>query len=187
VQILDPACGTGTFLVEVIDVIHQTMKAKWRKQGHMALEFQNLWNEYVSDHLLPRLYGFELMMAPYAIAHMKIGLKLFETGYSFRSHERARIYLTNSLEPPQDFSDRFEFDAPALAHEAQAVNAIKRNQRFTVVVGNPPYSVSTQNDGEWGSARTSKRDSRENVIFSPFRMIILSSSAWRSFTSSALV
>jgi len=149
VQILDPACGTGTFLVEVIDVINHAMKAKWRKQGHMALEFQNLWNEYVSDHLLPRLYGFELMMAPYAIAHMKIGLKLEGTGYCFGSHERARIYLTNSLEPPQDFSDRFEFDAPALAHEAQAVNAIKRHKRFTVVIGNPPYSVSTQNRGTW--------------------------------------
>jgi len=142
VQILDPACGTGTFLVEVIDVIHQTMKTKWRKQGHMALEFHNLWNEYVSDHLLPRLYGFELMMAPYAIAHMKIGLKLDGTGYRFGSHERARIYLTNSLEPPQDFSDRLDFDAPALAHEAQAVNAIKRTRRFTVVTGNPPYSKS---------------------------------------------
>jgi predicted helicase len=147
VQILDPACGTGTFLVEVIDVIHQTMKAKWRsvaavydRRPRLDFEFHDRWNEYVSDHLLPRLYGFELMMAPYAIAHMKIGLKLFETGYSFRSHERARIYLTNSLEPPQDFSDRFEFDAPALAHEAQAVNAIKRHQRFTVVIGNPPYS-----------------------------------------------
>jgi len=144
VQILDPACGTGTFLVEVI---HQTMKAKWRsvaavydRRPGLDFEFHDRWSEYVSDHLLPRLYGFELMMAPYAIAHMKIGLKLFETGYSFRSHERARIYLTNSLEPPQDFSDRFEFDAPALAHEAQAVNAVKRTMRFTVVIGNPPYS-----------------------------------------------
>ena len=149
VQILDPACGTGTFLVEVIDTICWTMKTKWRKQGHLELEIPNLWNEYVSEHLLPRLYGFELMMAPYAIAHMKIGLKLFETGYSFRSHERARIYLTNSLEPPQDFSDRFEFDAPALAHEAQAVNAIKRHQCFTVVIGNPPYSGNSSNRGEW--------------------------------------
>jgi len=145
VQILDPACGTGTFLVEVIDVIHQTMKAKWRKQGHMALEFQNLWNDYVSDHLLPRLYGFELMMVPYAIAHMKIGLKLFETGYSFRSHERARIYLTNTLEEPKDFSARFEFDAPALAHEAHGVNAVKRTTPFIVVVGNPPYSGISAN------------------------------------------
>jgi predicted helicase len=149
VKILDPACGTGTFLVEVIGLIYQTMRSKWLKQGHMPLELQNLWSEYVSEHLLPRLYGFELMMAPYAIAHMKLGLKLHETQYDFRSHERARIYLTNTLEEPKDFSDRFEFDAPALAHEAHAVNAVKRNQRFTVVIGNPPYSKLSLNWNEW--------------------------------------
>jgi len=145
VQILDPAVGTGTFLVEVIDVIRKTMYQKWEKQGHLPLEFIKLWNEYVPRHLLPRLYGFELMMAPYAIAHMKIGLKLFETGYQFGADERARIYLTNSLEPPQDFSDRFEFDAPALAHEAQAVNAIKCHNRFTIIIGNPPYAGISAN------------------------------------------
>jgi predicted helicase len=79
-------------------------------------------------------------MAPYAIAHLKIGLKLYETGYRFASDERARIYLTNALEPAHDNSDRFEFAIPALAHEAQAVNQIKQRQRFTVVIGNPPYS-----------------------------------------------
>jgi hypothetical protein len=145
VQILDPACGTGTFLVEVIDIIDKTMKAKWRKEGQMEFDIPRFWNEYVADYLLPRLYGYELMMAPYAVAHMKIGIKLFETGYRFASEERARIYLTNSLEPPQDFSDRLAFDSPALAHEAHAVNAVKRNQRFTVIVGNPPYSGISSN------------------------------------------
>jgi predicted helicase len=85
------------------------------------------------------------MMAPYAIAHVKIGLKLHETGYRFGSEERARIYLTNALEPAHDFSGRFEFVIPALAHEAQAVNAVKRHQRFTIVVGNPPYSGISAN------------------------------------------
>jgi predicted helicase len=86
-------------------------------------------------------------MAPYAIAHMKIGLKLYETGYRFASDERARIYLTNSLEPPSDEMKQREFEewAPALAHEAHAVNAVKRNHRFTVVTGNPPYSLLSQN------------------------------------------
>jgi predicted helicase len=149
VQILDPAIGTGTFLVEVIDIVYKTIKKKWEKAGHMEFEFRNLWNEYVPKHLLPRLYGFELMMAPYAIAHMKIGLKLFETGYRFGEDERARIYLTNSLEPPQDFADTFEQMAPALAHEAQAVNAVKRHQHFTVVIGNPPYAQMSQNLGEY--------------------------------------
>jgi predicted helicase len=142
VQILDPAAGTGTFLVEVIEIIHRTMEARWEKQGHASQEFRGLWNEYVPKHLLPRLHGFELMMAPYAIAHMKIGLKLFETGYRFGSNERARVYLTNSLEPPTDAAKQMEFQelAPALAHEAQSVNSIKSQQRFTVIVGNPPYS-----------------------------------------------
>lgn len=149
VQILDPATGTGTFLVEVIDVIYRTMLKKWGNEGRLDLELQNLWNEYVPKHLLPRLHGYELMMAPYAIAHMKIGLKLYETGYRFGSDERGRVYLTNSLEPPQDFSGTLAFAIPALAHEAEAVNAIKKNQRFTVVIGNPPYSVSSQNTNEW--------------------------------------
>lgn len=145
VQILDPACGTGTFLVEVIDLIHKTMAAKWKGQGHNLEAIEALWNEYVPNHLLPRLHGYELLMAPYAIAHLKIGLKLYETGYRFGSEERARIYLTNTLEPAHDFSGRFEFAIPALAHEAQAVNAIKRRRRFTVVIGNPPYAKSSSN------------------------------------------
>lgn len=140
VQILDPATGTGTFLVEVIDLIHKTLVAKWRAQGHDEKQIDALWNEYVPRHLLKRLHGYELLMAPYAIVHLKIGLKLYETGYRFGSDERARVYLTNALEPAQDFSGRFEFAVPALAHEAQAVNAIKERRRFTVVIGNPPYS-----------------------------------------------
>jgi predicted helicase len=149
VQILDPATGTATFLVEVIDIIFKTMSTKWTKEGHGVLWLDKKWNEYVPRHLLPRLHGYELMMAPYAIAHMKIGLKLFETGYKFGSGERARIYLTNTLEPAHDFSDSFEQMAPALAHEATAVNRVKRFQRFTVVIGNPPYSGISSNMSEF--------------------------------------
>jgi type ISP restriction-modification system protein/Eco57I restriction-modification methylase len=142
VQILDPATGTATFPVEIIDTIYRTLVAKWNKVGRSEQQQQAAWNEYVPRHLLSRLHGYELMMAPYAIAHMKIGLKLYETGYRFRSEERVRIYLTNALEPPSDLAEQPEFEAwaPALAHEAQAVNAIKRLKRFTVVIGNPPYS-----------------------------------------------
>ena len=149
VQILDPATGTGTFLVEVIDLIHKTMTEKWKQEGRIELEFPGLWNDYVPKHLLPRLHGYELMMAPYAIAHMKIGLKLYETGYRFESNERAQVYLTNALEPAQDFSETLAFAIPALAHEAKAVNGIKKDQRFTVVIGNPPYSGLSSNMIPW--------------------------------------
>jgi predicted helicase len=143
VQILDVATGTATFIVEVIDVIYETMTAKWRKAGLNAAQIQAAWNDYVPKHLLPRVYGFELMMAPYAIAHMKVGLKLYETGYRFGSTERVRIYLTNSLEPKVRQLPQIGFEA--LAHEAAAVNEVKWYKRFSVVVGNPPYAGNSAN------------------------------------------
>lgn len=146
VQVLDPATGTATFLVEVIDVIHQTLTATWKQQRLTASQQRAAWNVYVPKHLLPRLHAFELMMAPYAIAHMKVGLKLVETGYSFGTDERARIYLTNALEPWVSQLPLIGFDA--LAHEAADVNEIKRSKRFTVVVGNPPYAGISSNMSE---------------------------------------
>jgi hypothetical protein len=140
IQILDPATGTGTFLVEVVDLIHNTMIKKWGNDGNSEEEINQLWNDYVPKNLLPRLHGYELLMAPYAIAHMKIGLKLYETGYSFSSDERTQIYLTNALEPPSDSQRRLTDILPALSHEATVVNNIKLDKRFTVVIGNPPYA-----------------------------------------------
>ena len=146
VQILDPATGTATFLVEVIDVVYKHLSKKWRAKGWDEARRKDAWNAYVSKHLLPRLHGYELMMAPYAIAHMKIGLKLAETSYRFDTEERARIYLTNALEPWQEQLILPDFGA--LAHEALAVNEIKRSTRFTAVIGNPPYSASIY-EPEW--------------------------------------
>jgi predicted helicase len=148
VQILDPAVGTGTFLVEATDLIHRSLVAKWKAQGHGEQSITALWNEYVPKHLLPRLHGYELLMAPYAIAHLKIELKLYETGYRFGSDVRARIYLTNALEPASDKQLTLAL-LPALARESQAVNEVKRKQRFTVVIGNPPYSIVSANSGQW--------------------------------------
>lgn len=151
IHILDPAAGSGTFLVEVIQVIHETMVDKWTRDGHLELELEHLWNSYIQDDLLPRLYGFELMMAPYAVAHMKIDLKLCETGYNFPTTgtQRARVFLTNTLEPPATTAQVQVF-APALAHEAEASNVAKSSVPFTVVVGNPPYgNYGRLNRGQW--------------------------------------
>ena len=149
VQILDPATGTATFLVEVIDIIHRTLVDKWKQQRLTDAQQLAAWNEYVPKNLLPRFNGFEIMMAPYAIAHMKIGLKLAETGYRFGTEERARIYLTNALEPWVKQLPLIGFDA--LAHEAAAVNEIKRHKCFTVVIGNPPYSGLSSNMSEYAT------------------------------------
>lgn len=149
VQILDPATGTGTFLVEVIDLIHKRMVETWKADGKLPAEIKAVWNAYVSQHLLPRLTAFELMMAPYAIAHMKIGLKLVETGYTFGSDERAHVFLTNALEPAHDLDMKFDFMSTALAHEAAAANKAKDKTPFTIVVGNPPYSGISKNMFPW--------------------------------------
>ncbi|MCA3448689.1 MAG: hypothetical protein INF93_18600 [Rhodobacter sp.] len=147
VQILDPATGTGTFLVEVIDLIHKRMVDHWKGQGKSAAEIRAAWNVYVPAHLLPRLTAFELMMAPYTIAHMKVGLKLSETGYTFGSEERARIFLTNTLEPARDLDMAFIFMSEALAHESLAANAAKSKTAFIAIIGNPPYATLSSNGG----------------------------------------
>jgi len=137
VQILDPATGTGTFLHSVIDLIYES--------------FQNnkgMWSSYVSEHLLPRLFGFELLMAPFAVAHMKLGLQLAETGYDFRSNERLRVYLTNTLEEGFE-GGKLPF-AEWLIEEATAAGNIKHDAPVMVVIGNPPYSnYGMMNKGGW--------------------------------------
>ena len=149
VVILDPATGTGTFLVEVIEVIHRTLTAEWKRQGYSEAQQHGAWNEYVPQYLLPRLYGFELMMAPYAIAHMKLGLKLHQTGYDFSESERLRVYLTNTLEEPMGSEETLPIFG-FFAVESTAAAQVKRHQAISVIVGNPPYAIrGRMNMGKW--------------------------------------
>jgi hypothetical protein len=101
VQILDPACGTGTFPLRIIETIHETMLAHYRAHGlDPAVE----WPQYVRQHLLPRVSGFELMMAPYIVAHLRLGLALQQTGFEFTENDRLRVFLTNTLEMHTDLA-----------------------------------------------------------------------------------
>ncbi len=136
VQILDPATGTATFLHSIIDHIYETFKGN-----------KGMWSSYVSEHLLPRLFGFELLMAPYAVAHMKLGLQLAETGYDFKSNERLRVYLTNTLEEGFE-GGKLPF-AEWLVDEATAAGNVKHDAPVMVVIGNPPYSGTSVNKGSW--------------------------------------
>jgi predicted helicase len=137
-QILDPAAGTGTFLHGVVDHIHHSFTAN-----------KGMWPAYVAEHLLPRLHGFELLMAPYAVAHMKLGLLLAETGYDFQTDERLRIYLTNTLEEAHEMSGLPLF-TQWIADEAGAAGSVKRDAPVMVVLGNPPYSnFGMMNKGDW--------------------------------------
>ena len=137
VQILDPASGTGTFLYEIINHIYESFKGN-----------EGLWPSYVSKHLLPRLHGFELLMAPYAVAHLKLALRLKETGYKFEDEARLQIYLTNTLEEANEYSGLPLFDL-WLTQEAKSAAIVKKNIPVMTIVGNPPYSGHSANTGKW--------------------------------------
>ena len=114
----------------------------WNDQGKTVNEIRSLWNDYVSEHLLTRIYGFEIMMAPYAVAHLKIGLALQQSGYQLSKTKRLNVYLTNALSPPSALAS---WVPDFISDETSAVNTVKKSQRFTVVIGNPPYSKISSN------------------------------------------
>src|SRR5215216_6093442 len=137
VLILDPAAGTGTFLYEVINQIYESFKSN-----------KGMWSSYVSDHLLPRLFGFELLMAPYAVAHMKLGLQLDELGYDFKADERLHVYLTNTLDEVLQLKSDDPFSR-WIIDEANAASDVKQDAPVMVILGNPPYSGHSVNTGQW--------------------------------------
>ena len=137
VQILDPATGTGTFLAETINRIYDRFR-----------DMQGMWQGYVTDHLIPRLHGFELLMASYAVAHLKLDMLLTETGFSQSNNQkRLKIYLTNSLE--ECHPDTGTLWAAWLSNEASEANHVKRDCPVMVMIGNPPYNGESKNKGEW--------------------------------------
>lgn len=137
VQVLDPATGTGTFLNEVIKKIYS------RFEGQTGI-----WEKYVENDLLPRVHGFELLMASYAMCHLKLGITLAETGFDLnKSNKRLGVYLTNTLEEPKEYDDRLElFDPVGITRESIEANNVKTNTPVMVVIGNPPYSGHSNNN-----------------------------------------
>ena len=135
VQVLDPATGTGTFLAQVVARIYEKFA---RQEGR--------WHDYVKQDLLPRLNGFEVLMAPYAMAHLKLEMILQQTGCELNS-ERLRIFLTNSLE--EYHIDNGALLASWLSAESTEANLIKKDAPVMVVLGNPPYKGESKNKGSW--------------------------------------
>lgn len=137
VQILDPAVGTATFLNELVKYVFEN---NFKGQ-------EGRWTSYVEEDLIPRLHGFELMMAPYTIAHLKLAMTLKELGYNKEFKKRLGIYLTNTLEEGiKRQLDLLTFGLQeAISKESQAATEIKHNKPIMVIIGNPPYSVSSSN------------------------------------------
>ncbi len=137
VQILDPATGTGTFLAKTVQLVSDRVKA--RAPGK--------WSSYVEQDLLPRLHGFELLMASYAMCHMKLDMQLTESGYKpSATPPRLSVWLTNALEPAE--RDVRELFFRPLAEEARGASEVKRQTPIMCVIGNPPYSGESANKGD---------------------------------------
>jgi predicted helicase len=150
VLILDPATGTGTFLYSVIAHI----RAQFMQEGNAGM-----WSGFVREHLLPRIFGFELLMAPYAVAHFKLSFQLAGHdlpeaqralwAYDFASDERIQVYLTNALEAVEEEVMGLWGPLRIVTEEAQAANKVKQDYPIMVVLGNPPYSGHSANKSQW--------------------------------------
>jgi predicted helicase len=139
VTVLDPAAGTMTFPATAVRLAAETYKAKY---GDGSLD------SWIKGHVLRDFYAFELMMAPYAIGHLRMGTLLTELGYTMSSDDRFKLYLTNTL----DVSTAEQNPIPGLsplAEESHMAEAVKTTQPVLVIMGNPPYSSVSTNKGAW--------------------------------------
>ena len=106
-----------------------------------------IWSNYVSENLLPRIHGFEIMMASYAMAHLKLDLTLQETGFKNEQQQRLGIYLTNSLE--EEHIDTWTLFANWLSNESNEANHIKKDMPIMTIIWNPPYNWESNNNWKW--------------------------------------
>lgn len=136
VQILDPALGTGTFLAATAEKIYEDYKDQ-----------EGQWPGDVVEHIIPRLNGFEYLMAPYTMAHLKVAKSLRLDENKVQLPDRLNIFLTNSLEEEHP-DEKLEF-AKFITDESNAANKIKRDTPVMVVMGNPPYNETSANKGKW--------------------------------------
>ena len=140
--ILDPATGTGGFLLTVLDNIRELVIETYGTGE---------WIQYINAELVKRIFGFELLVAPYTIAHLKLSLFLQAQGW--RADERLRIYLTNTLEQPDEMQPPIPF-AGFISDEANAALSVKRDEPLLVILGNPPYQRKSANPSRIGRALT---------------------------------
>ena len=135
VTVLDPAGGTLTFLAQASKFAIEDFTEKYG-EGHRA--------NFIKEHILKNFYAFELMMAPYAIAHLKMSFLLDEYGYKMKDTNRFKLYLTNTLEIADLEQTRIPGMA-SLSEESKQAALVKRKQTILAILGNPPYSIASYN------------------------------------------
>lgn len=139
VTLLDPAAGTMTFIARAAEQAVAEFEAKYGKGGRA---------DFIRRHILKNFYAFELMMAPYAVGHLKMSFFLEELGHRLTDDERVPFYLTNTLDNEELEQSRLP-GFSALAEESRLAGKVKKQTPILVILGNPPYSGISSNMGEW--------------------------------------
>jgi predicted helicase len=137
VTVLDFACGTGTFILEALERIFENIGGAESAKASLV----------VREHMLRNIYGFEYLIAPYTIAHLKLSQYLKDKDHPLNGNQRLQVFLTNTLEPIVTESDQRElWPVPALASEIKEAQTVKAKP-ILVIVGNPPYAYESRNNG----------------------------------------
>ncbi len=140
VTLLDPAVGTGTFFVEAIEKAIEEVKSKYSKSPDYISKFTR-------DHILSHFFAFEILIAPYVVSHLKVLFSLTKDGFEFTDEDGLKIFLTNTLEFHRKETSGFAgFFEQTLVTEQQNALEVKNKTPILIVIGNPPYSVSSQNE-----------------------------------------
>ena len=139
VTVLDPAGGTLTFLAEAAKLAVEEFVSKYG-EGSKA--------KFIEDHILKHFFAFELMMAPYAAGHLKMGYLLEELGHKLSGDERFQFYLTNTLEM-EELAQTSLPGMASLSEESHLAGKVKKERPILVILGNPPYSGHSANKGDW--------------------------------------
>ncbi len=139
VTVLDPAGGTLTFLAEATKLAVRQFVAKYG-EGAKA--------RFIEDHILQHFFAFELMMAPYAAGHLKMGYLLEELGHKLSGEERFQFYLTNTLEM-EELAQTSLPGMASLSEESHLAGKVKKERPVLVILGNPPYSGHSANKSDW--------------------------------------
>jgi predicted helicase len=149
VTVLDPAAGTLTFLAEAAKLAVEEFVSKYG-EGSRA--------KFIEDHILKHFFAFELMMAPYAAGHLKMGYLLEELGHKLSGNERFQFYLTNTLEM-EELAQTSLPGMASLSEESHLAGKVKKERPILVILGNPPYSGHSANKGNWirGQIETYKK------------------------------
>ena len=137
--VLDPASGTLTFLAEAAKLAVGEFVEKFG-EGHKR--------GFIQQHILNNFYAFELMMAPYAVGHLKMSFLLEELGYRLKEDDRFKLYLTNTLEM-ENIEQTHIPGMASLSEESRQAGNVKKKQPILAIIGNPPYSGHSANKGEW--------------------------------------